>query len=537
MDIEGQATRVERRVRAQTGTADEAIASLPPMATMIVDRAIDNMTRKLVAGYRNKRNAKPNAKSVDVGAETGEALKAASAQSVMEVANRGRAWKEMIQKSFTHGISSLSTLKFDGGFEIRNGQRPSDFKQAMPNSPGVYVVFDSANKPVYVGDSENMQSRWNAGHFNQYKQGQKPDGERYKLADDFESGCTVKFIIMESKETAAALEAHLISENFGQFEDVSKSSGVLTAEKLAEREKALQDGMLKNGREELATEQGTRSNQEAKKLKDAAGSAATLVVGAAGEAFKNVGYDLFERLTTTAIKAIKDELVDVFMGGKSRLKVRLNRMLTKILAVLRNVLENPLQLLRGIVEFIVNALSKTISQIYGLARNLFDLGNNAWNLYKGAQTLTREELVRKISETIITSGSLVIWDSLDLMLEKWLVAQTGGALVPFAPYISAAVTAVGFGISTHAMQAIVTRAIDAVIAFKQGFIDSLETERAACEQLIQLAEAELAMIADLGSYVDSELQGIAQLQAYTRDLSRHEPIQPLDPSKLVIIRP
>ncbi len=275
------------------------------MANLIVDRAIDNMTRKLVAGHRNKRNAKPNAKQVDFGAEAKEALKASSAQSVMQVANRGQAWKEMIQKSFTHGISSLATMKFDDEFAIKDGQRPDSFKQKMPDSPGVYVVFDHDDKPVYVGDSENMQSRWNAGHFNEYKQGQKPESERYKLADEMERGCTVKFIRMDSKETAAALEAHLIKENFAQFKGVRKTAKSLTPEEAAKRDQALANGMLKNKKDELATEQGTRSNQEAKKMKDASGTTAALAKGATVEAVKNVGYDIFERLTTTAIKAIK----------------------------------------------------------------------------------------------------------------------------------------------------------------------------------------------------------------------------------------
>ncbi|VVP25236.1 MULTISPECIES: GIY-YIG nuclease family protein [Pseudomonas] len=515
---------------------DAALATLPPMANLIVDRAIDNVTRKLVAGYRNKRNATPNANHTDFSAEAKEALKATSAQSVMQVANRGQAWKEMIQKSLTHGISSLATLKFDGKFTIENGQRPDDFKQKMPNAPGVYVVFDKYDKPVYVGDSENMQSRWNAGHFNEYKQGQKPGAEPYKLADVMEAGCTVRFINMESKETAAALEAHLIRENFAQFKDVSKSETNSSADEDAKREPALSDGRLRNRKEELATEQGTRSNQEAKKIKDTSGATISLAAGAAGEAFKNVGYDIFERLTTTAIKAIKDELVDVLSGGVAKIKVRVDRMLKKILAVLRNVLENPLQLLRGIAEFIVNALSKTIGQIYNLARNLFDLANNSWQLYKGAQTMPREELVRKISETVIISGSLVIWDSLDLMLEKWLVAQTGGALAAFAPYISAAVAAVGFGISAHALQGFMTRIINAVIAFQDGQVEVLNAERAACEQLIIVAENELALIGDLGGYIESELMVLGQMEAYTRTLSIHEPIAAIDPLTLRIIR-
>lgn len=506
---------------------DEALASLPPLATVIVDRAIDNMTRKLVAGYRNKGDSKKR-----------PPFAPASGQTVMEVANRGQAWKEMIQKTFTHGISSIDTLKFDSdGFRIEGGMRPEGFKEKMPASPGVYVVFDNNDRPVYVGDSDNMQRRWDAGHFNEHKQGKRPGSKPYKLETVFDEGCTVKFVKMESKETAAALEAHLINENFSQFDGVKrKDNGRLRPEQLAARGQALQDGMLLNRRPELATEQGTRSNKEARKIKDAAGNAASLAAGAAGEAFKNVGHDVFERLTTTAIKAIKDELVDLFKGGKSTLKVRVERMLKKIMAVLRRVLENPLQLLRGIVEFVVNALSKTIGQIYNLARNIFDLANNSWQLYKGAQTMSREQLVRTLTETVVASGSLVIWDSLDITLEKWLTAQSGGALLPFAPYISAAVTAVGFGVSTFALQSIVTRAIDAVLAFKQGHIELIEAERAACDQLIRVAEQELELVAALGVYVQSEVTIQQQLVMHTKQLSHHEAIEPIDFSKLAISR-
>ncbi|KIP87088.1 hypothetical protein SN15_03910 [Stenotrophomonas maltophilia] len=506
---------------------EDELVGLPPLATVIVDRAIDNMTRKLVAGYRNKGDSKKRPPHAPASAET-----------VMEVANRGQAWKEMIQKTFTHGISSIDTLKFDGdGFRVEGGMRPEGFKDKMPATPGVYVVFDNNDRPVYIGDSDNMQRRWDAGHFNEHKQGKRPGGTPYKLEKVFDEGCTVKFVKMETKETAAALEAHLIQANFNNYDGIKKKdNGRLTPEQQAARDEALQDGMLLNQRPELATEQGTRSNKEAKKIKDAAGTAASLAAGAAGEAFKNVGFDVFERLTTTAIKAIRDELVDVVMGGKAALKVRVERMLKKIMAVLRKVLDNPLQLLRGIVEFVVNALSKAIGQIYNLARNIFDLANNSWQLYKGAQTMSREQLVRTLSETIVTSGSLVVWDSLDLMLEKWLTAQSGGVLMPFAPYISAAVTAVGFGVSTFALQAIVTRAIDAVVAFKQGHIELIEVERAACEQLILVAEQELELVAELGAFVQSEVIIHEQLALHTQQLSHHEAIQPIDLAALSISR-
>lgn len=507
----------------------EPLKELSPLANQIVETAIDNMTRKLVAGYRNKDNAKPNAKEIDFGAETKEALKAATARSVLEVANRGQAWKEMIQKSLSHGISSISTLQFDGEFQIKGGQRPTDFKSAMPRSPGVYVVYDNkTSKPVYIGDSENMQSRWNAGHFNEFQQGQRPGGERYKLADEFESGCTVKYIRMETKESAAALEAHLIRENFDNFRGVAKTGDNLDAAKAQTRDEALENGMLKNKRGELETEQGTRSNQEAKKMKDASGSTASLAMGAAAEAAKNAGYDLFQRLSTTIIKAVKDELVDILHGGKARIVVRIERLLRRILAALKGVLDNALALLRGLVEFIVNAISKTIGQIYNLARNIFDLASGAWKLYQGSKTMTREELVRKISETIIASGTLVLWDALDPVIEAQL-----GFLGPFAPYVSAAVCAVGFGLSSYALQSFVVAIIDAVVAFKQGLIKSLEASRAACEQLIRLAEKELELLADLGEYVKTSLALMDQMRAHTDTLSSHQPILPIDIQSLL----
>lgn len=523
-----------RQLPAELSDADELLKTLPPLANTIVDRAIDNMTRKLVAGYRNKRNAKPN--HIDIAGDTKETLRAASAKSAMEVANRGQAWKEMIQKSMTHGISSLSTIQLTKGFEIKAGQRPEDFKDKMPASPGVYVVFDKEGTPVYVGDSDNMQSRWNAGHFNEYKEGQREGRERYKLADVFEQGCTVDFIVMESKETAAALEAHLIHENFVKFPDARKNGKNLNAKQTEAREKALAGGMLLNKKEELANEQGTRSNQEARKMKESAHSTARLIAGAGGEALKNVGFDLIERLTTTSIKAIKDELVDILRGGTTKLIARVERMLRKIFAVLKGFLTNWTQFFRGLAEFVINALSKTVSQIYNLTRNIYDLAKGAWDLYHGAKTMSREELVRKVTETIVVSGSLVIWDALDAVLEATISAQFGGALAPFAPYISSAITAIGFGISTYTLQGIVSRIIDGILAFRMGYLETIAAEQAACEQLIRIAETELELLADAGDYVRTSLKVIQQMEDHTRLLSHHEPIVAIDLNELLVHR-
>jgi hypothetical protein len=504
----------------------EVLLSMPPLADQIVDKAIDNMTRKLVAGYRNKKNAKPNSKHTDYIAESKEALAAVSAESVMAVANRGQAWKEMIQKSLSVGISSLDTIILEPGFKIKDGQCPPNFKDLMPNSPGVYVVYsDRTGRPVYVGDSGNMRERWYAGHFNAYKQGNQEGQHPYKLADVMQEGCTVKFIQTESIVTAAAIESHLIKENFKKYKGVIKKSKNLTETEQQSHKTAIENGMLLNSREELATEQGLRSNQEAKKLKDASENTSSLVAGAASEAMKNVGYDLIERLTTTTIKSVKAELTDILRGGKAKIARRLERMLRQILGVLEGVLKAPLQLLRGIVEFVVNALSKAIGQIYNLARNLFDLAHGAWNLYQGAQTLTREELVRKVTETIVVSGSLILWDAMDPVIEAQLVAL---GLGPFAPFVASAIVAIGFGLSSFSLQKIVTFIIDALIAFKQGFCDTLDAARAASDQLIKVAEQELLMLADLRAYATSSVHLMDTLVDSTRLLSLHRAIQPLD---------
>jgi hypothetical protein len=519
------AIRTKEEHAAANGIPDGPLKALPPLADRIVEQAIDNMMRKVVAGYRNKRNAKPNARHTDHAAETKAALEAVSAESVMQVANRGQVWKEMIRKSLTAGISSIATMKFDGEFKVVAGQPSPEFK-TMPTGPGVYVVYggDPA-RPVYVGDSENLRQRWNAGHLNEFLEGKREGGKPHKLAKHFEEGCTVRFINMESKESAAALEAHLIHENFTNFPAVKKKSDRLdpqSAEQAA-RDEALANGMLQNAREELDTEQGTRSNQEAQKLKEASGSTASLARGAAGEALKNVGHDVLERVAAAAAKAVKDELVDIFRGGKARIVARIERVLGKIVAALKGLLDNALQLLRGVVEFIVNALSKTIGQIYNLARNIFDLANGAWKLYQGAGNMSREELVRKISETVIVGGTLVLWDALDPVIEANLAM-----LGPFAPYVSSAIVAIGFGLSSYALQAIVSKAVDAIVAFKQGLLRSLEEARAACEQLIRNAERELALLADLREYLDSTIRLVDQMARHTETLSQHARIQPLD---------
>lgn len=469
------------------------LKELSPLANLIVDRAIDNTNRKLIGGFRNKDNSRPGANSTKPGSVAKDALNATSAQNVMDVANRGVAWREMIEKSLTHGISTLKTMKFDGEFSVKDGVATG--LDAVPNKPGVYVVVNKHDKVMYVGDSIKLQSRWHAGHLNEFKQGERAQNP-YKLADEFKEGCTVKYLVMDSEETAAALEAHLIR---------------------TEQPPA-------NKRQELLNEQGKRANIEAKKMKDAAGTTGSILQGAAKEAAKNSGWVVLEQLTAAALKALKDELVDIFGGGKSTILARIQRFCEKVWSIVRRIIEAPLQLLKGIFEFIVNALSKTIRQIYQLARNIFDLGAAAWSLFKDAGSMSKADLVTKITETIIVSGSLVIWDGLDPIVESQLFPLLG----PVAPYLAAAISAMGFGLSSHYLQQFVPSIVEFLINSRTGHHEALQAQREACMQLISLNEQQFETINVLGRYVESSLTLEIDTKAHVRELSPHSAIKPLD---------
>jgi len=453
----------------------------------------------VVGGIRNKDNRPPQGQKPGIKADIKNTLDAASAQSVLEASNRGVAWKEMIEKSFSHGINSLSTLKFDDEIKIKDGN-PDDINK-IPKTPGVYVVFDTNNKPCYVGDAKNLRTRWIAGHINENHQKTKT-GQEYKLTKEFSEGCTVKFMTCGSAETAAAIEAHLIKEG--------KSKGELRV----------------NTKEELLHEQGIRSNIEAKKMKDASGSTIDLVGGAGMEGLKQGGWTVLEKLASDCIKFLRDELVDILKGGESTLIERIKRFFSRIWQTIADILKKPLDILKGVFEFIVNAFSETIRKIYNLAKNIFDLGVAAWELYKGNATMSKQELIAKISETIITSGSLILWDALDLIIEINLKPYVG----PFAPYLAATISAIGFGITSHSLCKFIPQIVDEILSFETGHHAARRERVLACQQLITNTEMNLVLINDLKNYVTSSAELCIEAREHTQKLSqkREQEIESID---------
>jgi flagellar motor protein MotB len=478
---------------------DTELKTLPPLANLVVDRAIENANRKLIAGVRNGNNSRPGAKHPDMAKATQDAVAAASAQSAMAVANRGAAWKEMLMKSLVAGIGSIATTKFDG--EIRLSADDKSGLASLPEKPGVYVVFDASGAVSYVGDSGNLKQRWRDGHMNDYQRKSKADGKPYKLAGQIEEGCTIKFIEMESIETAAALEARWIKTEKPPV----------------------------NRKEELKDEQGKRSNIEAKKMKDSLDSPQSVALAAGQEALKNAGWQVFEQLASAVLVAIKDELVDLFQGGTAALMQRARRMLEKVWAVVRKIIEAPLAVLNGIVEFIVNALSHAFRQVYNLARNLFDLAHGAWQLYQGAGKMPREELVSKIVETVVVSGSLVLWDGLEPLVESQLAF-----LGPVAPFVSCVLTAMGFGLTSHYLQQVVPAVVEFLIDFKSGWQEAAEARRQAAAQLIQLREREWMLAQGLAEYAESVALLVRETDEHAQRLARRGTVSVRDYGALAL---
>ncbi|EGN75879.1 putative endonuclease [Idiomarina sp. A28L] len=461
----------------------ESNLALNPLANQIMDKAIENVTRKLIAQKRNKSSA------ADKPATP-------SAQTYMDVANRGVLWKEIAMKTMTHGISSLSTAQFDGEFRIHGG-KPEGLEK-VPEAPGVYVVYDNNDNPVYVGDSTTLRTRWQNGHLRENATG-TPE-KQYKLNQVLEEGCTVRFLQTDSEASAAAIEAHLIKEGNPSL----------------------------NKRSELEGKQTKRSNIEAKKAKDHMKDAGALAVGAGKEALKQGAAVLFEQLASELIKALKDELVEVIAGIKRTIKERARRIWVRIVKILKQMFSAPFKALKGVFEFVVNALNKAFQQVYMLARNIFDLASASWNLFRGSSKMSREELVRKITETIAISGALIVWDALDAAMESQLTA-----LGPVAPFLSATFAAIGFGLTSYFLTTHLPKVIDFVAGIKLGWKEAQEAERRAVEQLLDVAKREMELLLGVKEYVDSATDFCIDLKDKTQSLRDHKSIAPIDVNALL----
>lgn len=460
----------------------EELRKLSPLQDQIINKTIENVNRKLIAGYRNRnlnpmQGDKPGMKST-----IKNTIKASSAKDAMEVANRGTMWKEMVSKTFSHGISSLSTLQFDSQFTVQNGV--ANGLNDVPETPGVYVLYDANGDVRYIGDSGNVKKRWLSGHLNENRQ-KECAGNEYKLNSELEKGCTVKVIQCDSVETAAALEASLIAEalDSGEYD-------------------------LVNSREELKNQQRSRSNIEAKKIKDHSESATELMKGAAKEALKNGGWSVLEQAISECTKALKDELVDLILSGEHKFIDRLKRLFKRVLSSLKNSIGN---LAKGIFEFIVNAFSKAINQIYQLAQNLFDLGSAAWNLYKNRGTMSKEQLISKVTETIVIGGNTIFWSSMDLTIESHLSAVTG----PFAPFISAFLCALGFGLSSHYLCEFVPKVVDFVIG---SFTETKQQLQESARLLVESSQMNVKLVSSLEAYMQSSVALVNDVQSHTEKL-------------------
>jgi|TARA_Y100001973_G_C5209118_1_gene344004 hypothetical protein len=478
----------------------EDLQTLPALSNKIVDKAIDNVTRKLVLGARNRKNSRPDAKSINVKSEVSDILSASNTSSYVDVAGRASDWKEVISKSFSHGVSSLSTIQFDSEFNVVGGEILDS--KSVHNGPGVYVVYGKSGKPVYVGDAEKVKARWVAGHLNENKQKTR-SGEAYKLSSEFEDGCTVKVLHTATKETAAAIEANLIANHKKE---------------------------LINKKEELSNGQGTRSNIEAKKIKERINSSTELFKGAAKEIGEQAAASAIEGLMASAIKHLKVELVDLFKSGKANAKFRIKRFLNAVINDIKNLKTNLAQMLKGILEAVIGLVSQAIAQIYNLVRNLFDLAASAYSLYKGRQSMSTEEMLNQVIETIVISGSLVLWDALDVSIEGLIFPYTG----IFTGIIASIISAIGFGLTSHMLSKYVPKLVQFIMGFGISHQMALEERRASYLLIVDSYNLNQELHESACALLQSEVRVCEKMKTMTSKLKEPTPeIKKIEKSDLL----
>nr|WP_238933786.1 GIY-YIG nuclease family protein [Aliivibrio sp. S10_S31] len=408
-------------------------------------------------------------------------MNASNTSSAIDIAGRTSDWKEVITKSFSHGVSSLSTITFDSEFTVSGGVASG--LESAHDGPGVYVVYDKNGSPVYVGDAKDVKKRWTAGHINENRQ-KTQRGKQYKLSTEFDEGCTVRVLHTDSVETAAAIEANLISNHKDE---------------------------LINSKEELKNNQGTRSNIEAKKIKDRLNSAGSLVAGATKEVGEQAVASAVEALVASAIKHLKVELVDLFKGGKTKIIDRVKRFLLAVFNDIKNLKSNLKQMLKGVLDAIIGLVSQTLSQVYNLARNIFDLAANAYSIYKGKGSMSTEQVLNRIIETIVISSSLVLWDSLDVIIEGLIFPYVG----PFTGIIAGIISAIGFGMTSHMLSKIVPSLVQFILGFGMSHQMAFEERRASYLLLVDGYNLNEELYASAGKLLQSEFRLMEKMNTMT----------------------
>jgi hypothetical protein len=159
-----------------------------------------------------------------------------------------------------------------------------------------------------------------------------------------------------------------------------------------------------------------------------------------------------------------------------------------------------------------------------LAKNIYDLGLSAWQLFQGAKTMSTDDLVQKVTETLVLSGTMILWDALDPILEANLATVVG----PVAPYLSAAFCAVGYGVSSFYLQRFVPALIKLLIAMKSDAQEAVEEMRLTCGRLIAVQERELILLEDLKDYVEGSFDFEIDTRTHTASLAGHQPIAAID---------
>ncbi|AUP76694.1 hypothetical protein CWS02_14100 [Enterobacter sp. EA-1] len=123
--------------------------------------------------------------------------------------------------------------------------------------------------------------------------------------------------------------------------------------------------------------------------------------------------------------------------------------------------------------------------------------------------MTRQQMIDKASEIIITSGVLIFWDALEPIIESGITGLFA-PLAPFAPYISSLLCAIGFGVTSHYLSSFVPQVLTLVANTEPQFI---EAGRKTHQQLLENREANESLLTEITAYARSSVAFIDETRA------------------------
>ena len=167
------------------------------------------------------------------------------------------------------------------------------------------------------------------------------------------------------------------------------------------------------------------------------------------EQFKNaveqVKRKQLQIVVNRGIHILKDELCDCYLGGKDDWKTRLKRFLKRFKEEVIKGIISVDNFVKTAFEFTIKLFSGILDNLLQIFRSVIDGIKNIIKVIRNKNS-TKEEKLKALIDAIAIGVGGVVWNSIDLALETALASTFIG---PFAPFVAAILSGLGFGITVN----------------------------------------------------------------------------------------